>query len=54
MIVIVSMVLGAGAGNIVAARRGGNRLDRLQYGAVFAIIGSIFGLFATIIIERML
>jgi hypothetical protein len=47
-------LLGAALGALSARRRGGNRLDMAQYGAVWGIIGGLAGLFATIALERML
>ncbi len=32
---------------------GGRKMDALHYGAAFALIGALIGLFATIIIARM-
>lgn len=46
------IVLGALIGAFRAKGRGGKGLDLLQWGAVFAIIGGLIGLFALIIIER--
>lgn len=54
MIVIASLVLGAYLGVRTAGRKGGNRLDKLQYGAVFAIIFAIGGLALTIALEGTL
>ncbi|MBY4892533.1 hypothetical protein KUL25_07125 [Rhodobacteraceae bacterium N5(2021)] len=46
--------IGGGLGVLVglayAWRRGGNRLDLLQYGAVFAIIGFLMGTLAMFIL----
>lgn len=53
MIVIFLMVTGAVVGTMTARRRGGNRLDMLQYGAVFCILFGLIGLFLTIIVERL-
>ncbi len=53
MIVIAGLLVGAVLGVLQARRRGGNRLDRLQYAGVFAIIGAILGLFLTIAVDRM-
>ena len=53
MIVIAAMVLGAVVGAITAARRGGRKLDMLQYAAGFGIAFTIAGLFLTILIERL-
>jgi hypothetical protein len=53
MIIIAGLVSGATLGAITAARRGGKRLDMLQYAAGFGIAFSLFGVFLTIVIERM-
>ncbi|MFA5581998.1 MAG: apolipoprotein acyltransferase [Paracoccaceae bacterium] len=54
MIVIILAIIGAIAGVIVARRNNGNRLDKLQYGTVFAIAFGLLGLILTVAIERML
>lgn len=54
VIVIGGFVLGAVIGAATALRRGGRKLDALQYGAGFAIAFALLGLFATIFIERVL
>lgn len=54
MIAIVSALIGGLFGYIRAKRRGGNRLDLLQFAAVHALIFAILGLFITIFIERMI
>jgi len=54
MIVIAGLVLGAALGALTARKRGGKLADLLQYGAAFAICFGLIGLFATIILERML
>lgn len=53
MIVIAGLVLGAVLGAATAAKRGGKRLDMLQYAAGFGIAFCLLGLFLTIFIERM-
>lgn len=53
MIAIAGILLGATWGWMRATRAGGNRFDRWQYALVFAIIGAILGLFATVAVERM-
>lgn len=53
MIVIAGLVLGAILGAVTAVRRGGKRLDILQYAAGFGIAFCLLGLFLTIFIERM-
>lgn len=52
MLVIGGAVLGAALGAIAARRKGGNRLDMLQYAAACAIALAIVGLFATVFIHR--
>ncbi|WP_432450202.1 hypothetical protein [Aliiroseovarius marinus] len=54
MIVIVALVLGALWGALRAKKRGGNRLDMAQYGAVYAIGCALVALFLAIITERQL
>lgn len=54
MVIIGLFVIGAILGVVHQKRRGGSRLDMAQYGAVWALIGAIIGMFATIGIERML
>ncbi|UWQ30118.1 hypothetical protein [Leisingera sp. M523] len=54
MIVIAGLVLGALIGAMKARKRGGNTLDMLQYGAVYAIVFGMIGLLATILTHRML
>ncbi len=53
MIFIAAIIAGAIIGWTRAARRGGNRLDRLQYAIAHAIFFAILGLFATIVYYRM-
>ncbi len=54
MIVIGGFILGAILGAATALRRGGRKLDALQYGAGFGILFALIGLFATIFLGRML
>ncbi len=54
MIIFAGLLGGAAWGAVTARKRGGNRLDMLQYGAVWGIIGALLGLIATIVIERMI
>jgi amino acid permease len=53
MIVILLAVIGAALGWRMAAKRDGNRLDKLQYAAAFMLGFSIIGLFLTLIIDIM-
>ncbi len=54
MIVIVASLIGAALGVSVAWRRGGNRLDMAQYGAIFGIGFAVLGVFLTVALERLL
>lgn len=54
MIVILLSLLGAGLGYKTASKRGGNKLDKLQFAAVFFLIGAVIGLFATLLIHNLL
>jgi hypothetical protein len=51
MIVIILAISGATLGWRLAARRGGNRLDKLQYAAAIMLGFSVIGLFLTLIID---
>lgn len=52
MIFFPAILLGAVIGWLRAARRGGNRADKVQYAAAHAILFAILGLFATILYYR--
>ena len=54
MIVIVAFLAGGAWGWWLARRRGGALLDRLQYASAFAIAFAIAGLFATVVLERVI
>ena len=49
---LIGMFLGAIFGAWRAKSRDGNRLDMLQWGAVFAILFGIIGLFLVIFLDR--
>jgi 2-methylcitrate dehydratase PrpD len=53
MIVIAGLVFGAVLGAATAARRGGKRLDILQYAAGYGIAFCLLGVILTIFIERI-
>ncbi len=53
MIVIAAIVIGAFLGWRRAAKLGGNRRDRAQYAAGYALAFAILGLFATVFLDRM-
>ena len=48
------MAIGAIVGALRAKARGGKRLDMLQWGAVFAIMFGLIGLFVLIFLQRSL
>jgi len=52
MIVLTAFVLGIAWGAYLARRRGGKRLDILQYATAFGIAFAIAGLFLTVIVDR--
>ena len=52
MIVLVAALIGAVLGALTARRRNGNRLDMLQYAAVYAIIFAMGGLALSIVLDR--
>ena len=49
---LIGLILGALLGLFRAKRKGGNKLDMLQWATVYAIIFALVGLFVLIIIER--
>ncbi len=51
---LTGMFIGAILGAFQAKRRGGKRLDMIQWGAVFAILLGIVGLFILIYLQRSL
>ena len=53
MIILAGIVLGALWGARVARRRQGNRLDVAQYAAIYAILGAILGVFASVAVDRL-
>ncbi len=53
MLVIGGLLVGAILGPVQAKKRGGNRLDMLQYGVIYAMIFAVFGLIATVITHRL-
>jgi hypothetical protein len=52
MLIVVALILGALIGWQRAGRRGGDRLDRLQYAAAHAIAFGLLGVLATVAIGR--
>lgn len=53
IIVLVAAVLGALIGGTIAARRGGRKMDILQYSVIYLIAFAILGLFVLIFISRV-
>lgn len=53
MIVIILAILGAIFGWRMAAKRDGNRLDKLQYAAAMFLGFAVVGLFITLIIDNL-
>ncbi len=51
---LAGLLIGAILGAVRAKMRGGKVLDMLQWGAVFAMIFGLIGLFALVFIERSL
>jgi uncharacterized protein YqgC (DUF456 family) len=51
---LLGLLIGAALGALGARRRGGARLDLLQWAAVGAIIGGLGGLFVLMAVERSL
>ncbi|WP_438956082.1 hypothetical protein [Cognatiyoonia sp.] len=49
---LAGLLIGAIVGAVRAKMRGGKLLDMLQWGAVFAMIFALLGLFLLIFIER--
>ena len=52
MITIIAGLCGIAIGATTALRRGGKRLDALQYGAGFGIAFLLLGMLVTIIVDR--
>lgn len=52
MIVLIAAVIGALWGARTAQKRGGNRLDILQYAAGFAIAFALVGMLSSVILDR--
>ena len=54
MIWTAGLLGGAAFGAYTALRRGGRKLDALQYGAVYAIAFGLLGLALSVFLDRML
>ena len=53
MLPIIGLFAGVGFGWLRATKRGGNRLDKLQYGTAHAIFFAILGLLVGVILARL-
>lgn len=53
MIWTAAIVIGAIYGAFTARKRGGRKLDSLQYGAVYAIAFGLLGLAVSVALDRM-
>jgi hypothetical protein len=54
VIILGGFILGVVVGAATALRRGGRKLDALQYAAVFGIIFALIGLFIDIYLGHVL
>jgi len=54
MIAVFGFTIGAGWGVFLARKRGGNRLDMLQYGASLGIAFALLGTFVGFALARLL
>lgn len=52
MITPLFLIIGAFGGAMRAKKRGGNRLDMAQYGAIYGIIFGLVGLFISVYLAR--
>ncbi|MCB1345297.1 MAG: hypothetical protein H6900_11905 [Rhodobacter sp.] len=52
MFIFAGFLIGAVWGGIFARRKGGERLDIVQYAAVWGLIGAILGTVLTVVIQR--
>ncbi|MCJ7873596.1 hypothetical protein Q4577_10120 [Marinovum sp. 2_MG-2023] len=53
MLVFLGAVIGGIIGGTIAKRRGGKRLDIIQYVGIYALIFALGGLLATLVIHRL-
>jgi prolipoprotein diacylglyceryltransferase len=54
MIILIAALIGALLGAYQAKRRKGKLADILQYAAVYALLFTLVGLFATLLIDRQM
>ncbi len=53
MIVFIAALIGGVIGGRIASKRGGNRLDIVQYVGIYALAFGLVGLILTLIVHRM-
>ena len=53
MIILASLALGVFLGLRAAKKRGGKRLDLLQYAAGYGIAFTLIGVMVTLVVERL-
>jgi len=51
---LIAFIIGFALGWFKASKRGGNTLDKVQYGTVFGMIGMVLTLIALVIYGNML
>lgn len=51
MIILGFFAIGLGLGVRSARKQDGQRLDMLQYGGIYGLIGALIGLFVTVILD---
>ncbi len=54
MIIIAAILIGAAFGWFRASKLGGQRYDKLQYAAGYALAWAALGVFVTVLIDRMI
>ncbi len=54
MLIVAGGILGAVLGWRAAAKCRGDRLDKMQFAAVGAIVGALIGMIATVVLMRVL
>ena len=54
MFIFAGLLIGAIWGGVFARRKCGERLDIVQYAAVWGLIGAILGTVLTVVIQRMM
>lgn len=54
MIVIIAALIGAIVGGTLAKKRGGQRLDIIQYTGIYALAFGLLGLIVTLALDRFI